>query len=250
MAVQAFFSSGVLTVHSGNATPDAPEYADDAVGDPSAPMECANNLKQIAIAFHALDAGACSDDICGQNSPVTHAGWGLWEVVSSGHGSSAGGDFGHADMLFGAADHPPLSEDLEIAWLEIAWVSGDGGTRDHGSDVVPITNLTGVNGPSGDHGTSILEFSVENFPNNSPDVALDGFGIDRGHMAGSFELTFATQTTSPQRGGNAVATESLEIAHEGFQEEPEAVTWTAIAMAESGGNMGSYGDYFLYDLIV
>jgi hypothetical protein len=245
MAVQAFFSSGVLTVHSGNAAPDVPEYADDAVGDPSAPMECANNLKQIAIAFHALDAGACSADICGQNSPVTHAGWGPWEVVSSGHGSSAGGDFGHADMLFGAADDPPLSEHLEIAW-----VAGDGGTRDHGNDVVLITNLTGVYGPSGDHGTSILEFSVENFPNNAPDPAPDGFGIDRGHMAGSFELTFATQTTSPQRGGNAVATESLEIAHEGFEGEPEAVTGTAIAMAESGGNMGSYSDYSLYDLIV
>lgn len=82
MAVQAFFNSGVLTVHSGNATPDVPEYADDAVGDPGAPMESANNLKQIAIAIHALDAGECSVDICGQNSPsaspepVTHAGWG------------------------------------------------------------------------------------------------------------------------------------------------------------------------------
>ena len=65
-------------------------------------------------------------------------------------------------------DHPPLSEDLEIAW-----VSGDGGTRDHGNDVVLITNLTGVDG-HGDHGASIIEFSVENFPNNSPDPAPDG----------------------------------------------------------------------------
>jgi hypothetical protein len=314
MAVQAFFNSGVLTVHSGNATPDVPESADDAVGGPSAPMDSANNLKQIAIAVHVLDAGECSVDICGQNSPVTHAGWGPWEVVLSGHSSSAantgyvnpssfqivsagadagsrlfvgnlamhseaisepvqkgawiadvtyepaamlhsrenagGGDFGHADILFGAADHPPLSEDLEIAWLEIGWVSGDGGTRDHGNDVVPITNLTGVDVLHGDHGTSILEFSVENFPNNSPDPALGGFGIDRGHMAGSFELTFATQTTFPQRDGNAVATESLEIAHEGFQGESEAVTWTAIAMAESGGSVESYSDYSLYDLIV
>lgn len=159
--------------------------------------------------------------------------------------NAGGGDFGHADMLFGAADHPPLSEDLEIAW-----VSGDGGTRDHGNDVVPITDLTGVNGLDGDHGTSILEFSVENFPNNSQDPAPDGFGIDRDHMAGSFQLTFAAQTTCPQRGGNAVATESLEIAHEGFQAESEAVTWTAIAMAESDGSVGSYGDYSLYDFIV
>src|SRR5262245_15753253 len=89
MAVQAFFNSGVLTVHSGHATPDVPESADDAVGDPSAPMDSANNVRRIAIAFHAPDAGACSVDICRQNSPVTHAGWGPWEVVLSGHGSSA-----------------------------------------------------------------------------------------------------------------------------------------------------------------
>jgi hypothetical protein len=164
-------------------------------------------------------------------------------------------------VLFGAADNnPPLSEDLGIAW-----VSGDGGTRDHGNDVVLITNLTGVNGLYGDHGSSILEFSVENLPNNSPDHAPHGFGIDRGHMARSFEVTFPTQTTFPQRDGNAVATESLEIAHEGeatkLPMHPEttissapspdqAVTWTAIAMAESGGSVGSYSDYSLYDLIV
>jgi hypothetical protein len=47
--------------------------------------ESANNLKQIVLAVHALDAGECSLDICAQNSPpaspepVTHAGWGPWE---------------------------------------------------------------------------------------------------------------------------------------------------------------------------
>jgi hypothetical protein len=66
------------------------------------------------------------------SEPVTHAGWGPWE------------------------DNPSLNEDLGIAW-----VSGDGGTRNLGNDAVFITNLTG-----GDHGSSILEFSVENFPNN------------------------------------------------------------------------------------
>ena len=265
------------------------ENADSVTGagDSSAPMDSANNLKQIAIALHALDAGECNVDICAQNSPpaspepVTYTGWGSWEVVLGGHSSSpantgyvtpssfqivsagadaGGGDFGHADVLFGAADNPPLSEDLGIAW-----VSGDGGTRDHGNDVVLITNLTGVHGLYGDHGSSILEFSVENLPNNSPDPAPHGFGIDRGHMASSFELTFATQTTFPQRDRNAVAPESLEIAHEGeatkLPMHPEttissapspdqAVTWTAIAMAESGGSVGSYSDYSLYDLIV
>ena len=66
------------------------------------------------------------------SEPVTHAGWGPWE------------------------DNPSLSEDLGIAW-----VSGDGGTRSLGNDAVFITNLIGD-----DHGSSILEFSVKNFPND------------------------------------------------------------------------------------
>src|SRR6476620_1418146 len=66
------------------------------------------------------------------SEPVTHAGWGPVE------------------------DSPSLNENLGIAW-----VSGGGGTRNLGNDAVFITNLTG-----GDHGSSILEFSVENFPNN------------------------------------------------------------------------------------
>jgi hypothetical protein len=45
MAVPAFFKRGASTARSGNAAPDVPEYADDAVGDPSAPMDSANNLK-------------------------------------------------------------------------------------------------------------------------------------------------------------------------------------------------------------
>jgi hypothetical protein len=257
--------------------------------------ESANNLKQIVLAVHALDAGECSLDICAQNSPpaspepVTHAGWGPWE------------------------DNPSLSEDLGIAW-----VSGDGGTRGPGNDTVLIHNLTGVNGPpaqlgpvpfgeeatlgslpvpgpaspepvthtgghfelvleghsdanlvfdstgggrstvllpyieqhggeaddggfvidwtTGDgpkggdtvgvlaiitpteYGGSVLEFSVENFPNNSPGpTPVAGFGLDRGHMGSSFDLVFVAQTIFPQRDGNAVATETLVIAHEGFQ---------------------------------
>jgi serralysin len=98
MAVRAFFNRGVLTVRSGNAAPDVPEYADDAVGDPSAPMESANNLKQIAI-----------------------------------HENAGSGNFGHADVLLGAADRP-----------------------------------------YGDHGTSILEFSVENFPSMGDGNFVEG----------------------------------------------------------------------------
>ena len=48
-----------------------PENADSVTGagDPSAPMDSGNNLKQLGIALHALDAGDCSVDICAQNSP-------------------------------------------------------------------------------------------------------------------------------------------------------------------------------------
>jgi hypothetical protein len=37
-------------------------------------------------------------------------------------------------------------------------------------------------------GTSVLEFAVENFPNNSSgDGSFHGYGLDRGHMARSFD---------------------------------------------------------------
>src|SRR5262245_18969966 len=114
---------------------------------------------------------------------------------------------------------------------------------------------------------SILEFSVENHPNNpvSPgelqeciitksmdaleindevlvfsheegandsiwiDIGAPIVGIGYGNpssfqinsagaddMGRSFDIIFAAQTAFPQRDGNSVATESLEIAHEGF----------------------------------
>src|SRR5262249_12661538 len=183
MAVQAFFYGGVLTVHSGNAAPDVWEHADDAVGDPSAPMDSANNLKQIAIALHALDAGEYSVDICAQNSPpatrepVTHAGWGPWEVVLSDHSSSAantgyvnptsfqivsaGADAGSRLFVGNLAMHSEaISEPVKkSAWIADVTYEPAAGQLLHSRE----------NAGSSDHGTSILEFSVENFPNNSPD---------------------------------------------------------------------------------
>jgi hypothetical protein len=104
-----------------------------------------NNLKQIAVAFHALDAGECSVDICAQNSPLT---------------SSASGE------------------------------------------------------------------------------SVYGFGLDRGHMGSSFDLVFPTQTAFPQRESNAVATESLEIAHEGFLGDSKGViNW----FSGDGGTIGDPG---------
>src|SRR5262249_15366274 len=187
MAVRAFFSSGVLTVRSGHAAPDVLEYADDAVGDPSAPMESANNLKQIAIAFHALDAGACSVDICGQNSPVTHAGWGPWEVVLSGLGSSAA-NTGYVNpssfqIVAAGADagsrlsvgtSPINAESVTAPAQRGAWpadVTYEPAAMPHspenagGGDFGHADMLSGAADRfHGDPGTNILEFSVENLP--------------------------------------------------------------------------------------
>jgi hypothetical protein len=45
-------------------------------------------------------------------------------------------------------------------------------------------------GPSTSGGQSLLEFSVENFPNNtSGDGSTNGFGLDRGHLSRSFDRT-------------------------------------------------------------
>jgi hypothetical protein len=124
--------------------------------------------------------------------------------------------------------------------------------------------------------------------NNLKQIALAVHALDAGDpssfqinsagaddMGRSFDLIFPTQTAFEQREGNAVATESLEIAHEGFLHgrddgwthlvkidlteptAPEAAnthgallfsfssepTWTAIAMAESGGNTDAHAPH-------
>ena len=58
------------SISSGQANGSS-ENADSVTGagDPSAPMDSGNNLKQLGIALHALDAGECSVDICAKNSP-------------------------------------------------------------------------------------------------------------------------------------------------------------------------------------
>jgi prepilin-type processing-associated H-X9-DG protein len=152
---------------------------DHMVGDPSAPMmDSANNLEQIAIAIHALDAGECSVDICAKNSPsaspepVTHTGWGPWEVVLGG---------------------PILS---------------------------PANTGYG----------------------NPPSVQINSLGAD--DMGRSFDLIFPTQTAFPKREGNAVATESLEIAHEGFLDGRDD-GWCMAVEIDSPESV-----HALYDLVV
>jgi hypothetical protein len=191
LAVQAFFIHGVLcaipdTSDVGTHTGWGPWEA--VLGGPlkNTGYENPSSFQIISVGADGgsrLFVGNLAMHSEATSEPVQKGAW-IADVTYE----PAASLLGYADVLFGVADNPPLSKDLGIAW-----VSGD----DHGHH-------------------SILEFSIENFPKNSPDPEPHGFGIDRGHMASSFELTFATQTTFPQRDGNAVATESLEIAHEGF----------------------------------
>ena len=66
-------------------------------------------------------------------------------------------------------------------------------------------------------GVSVLEFSVENVPNNSPSpapgesISFQGFGIDRGHMGGSSPLVFPTQTAFPEVSGWNIEQDVIEL---------------------------------------
>jgi hypothetical protein len=61
-------------------------------------------------------------------------------------------------------------------------------------------------------------FKLTESRTDNPDVSefVDDVVGPSASPAGSFDLVFATQTAFPQRESNAVATERLEIAHEGF----------------------------------
>ena len=96
------------------------------------------------------------------NEPVSFSGRGGGQFYSRENAGSGG--FGHGDLLFGA-DSPSLSKDDGIAW-----VSGQGGVRG---------------------GTSILEFAVENVPNNA------------GHSPAFMpEIDDQVLLFSPEAGGN------------------------------------------------
>jgi hypothetical protein len=119
-----FDCSEIVQWASGPAVQTGAWVADVTYERAASQLESANNLKQLVLAVHALDASDCSVDICAQNSS------------------------------------PSASP--------------------------------------------------------APGESVHGFGLDRGHMGSSFDLVFPPQTAFPQRESNAVGTESLKIAHEGF----------------------------------
>jgi Lysozyme like domain len=236
-----FDCSGMMQWASGPAVQTGAWVA-DVTYERAARPECTNNLKQIGLGIHAFDAGECNVDICAQNSPPASPapdnsrGYtaGHFALELEGHNASPPVDYGTGSFTIANLGNPATidaslvfdSTGGDRSTVLLPYIEQHGGEADDGGFVIDWTTGDGPKGgdtvgviaiitPT-EHGSSILEFSVENFPNNSPNPAPDGFGIDRGHMASSFELTFATQTTFPQRDGNAVATESLEIAHEGF----------------------------------
>jgi hypothetical protein len=144
--IDSFKPAESLTEHD---SPVVPEFVDEAVGgDASRQLgRFVRNVPENDMDLNEVDAG-------GQCYSRENAG---------------SGDFGHGDLLFGA-DSPPLSEDPGIAW-----VSGHGGTRGliptDGVLVFELATGGGSQGVSLDVrpsvlGSSILEFSVENHPNN------------------------------------------------------------------------------------
>ena len=271
--------------------------------------ESANNLKQIVLAVHAVDAGECSVDICAQNSPpaspepVTYAGWGPWEVntgypnpssfqiisagkdeagsrtahsgsnqlgmgdgsvrladasdlfvfdgnsqpigdqnstppvthtgghfelVLDGHNASPPVDYGTGSFIIQNVSDPATidaslvfdSTGGDRSTVLLPYLEQRGGEADDGGFVIDWTTGDGPKGgdtvgviaiitPT-EHGSSILEFSVENFP------------------------------AFPQPENNAVATESLEIAHEGFLGDSKGViNW----FSGDGGTISDPGTF-------
>jgi hypothetical protein len=88
----------------------------------------------------------------------------------------------------------------------VNWTSGDGSKGWDSVGVIAIIT------PAEHEGHSVLEFSVENFPNNSPSpTPVAGFGIDHGHMGRSFDLVFPTQTAFPEVSGLKIEQDVIEF---------------------------------------
>jgi hypothetical protein len=215
-----------------------PENADSVTGagDPSAPMDSGNNLKQLGIALHALDAGDCSVDICAQNSPSASPapdnsrGYtaGHFALELEGHNASPTVDYGTGSFIIQNVSDPATidaslvfdSTGGDRSTVLLPYLEQRGGEADDGGFVIDWTTGDGPKGgdtvgviaiitPT-EHGSSILEFSVENFP------------------------------AFPQPENNAVATESLEIAHEGFLGDSKGViNW----FSGDGGTISDLGTF-------
>jgi hypothetical protein len=150
----------------------------------------ANNLKQIVLAVHALDAGECSVDICAQNSPPASPapdnsrGYtaGHFALELEGHNASPPVDYGTGSFIIQNVSDPATidaslvfdSTGGDRSTVLLPYLEQRGGEADDGGFVIDWTTGDGPKGgdtvgviaiitPT-EHGSSILEFSVENFP--------------------------------------------------------------------------------------
>ena len=206
------------------------------------------------LALHALDAGYCSVDICAQNSPSASPapdnsrGYtaGHFALELEGHNASPTVDYGTGSFIIANVGDPapvdygtgsfiiqnvsdPATIDASLVFdstggdrstVLLPYLEQRGGEADDGGFVIDWTTGDGPKGgdtvgviaiitPT-EQGSSILEFSVENFP------------------------------AFPQPENNAVATESLEIAHEGFLGDSKGViNW----FSGDGGTISDAGTF-------
>ena len=250
-----FDCSEIVQWASGPAVQTGAWVADVTYERAASQLESANNLKQIVLAVHALDAGECSVDICAQNSPSaspapdnSSRGYtaGHFALELEGHNASPTVDYGTGSFIIANVSSPapvdygtgsfiiqnvsdPATIDASLVFdstggdrstVLLPYLEQRGGEADDGGFVIDWTTGDGPKGgdtvgviaiitPT-EHGSSILEFSVENFP------------------------------AFPQPENNAVATESLEIAHEGFLGDSKGViNW----FSGDGGTISDPGTF-------
>jgi hypothetical protein len=231
-----FDCSEIVQWASGPAVQTGAWIADVTYERAAGQPESANNLKQIVLAVHALDAGECSVDICAQNSPSASPapdnsrGYtaGHFALELEGHNASPTVDYGTGSFIIQNVSDPATidaslvfdSTGGDRSTVLLPYLEQRGGEADDGGFVIDWTTGDGPKGgdtvgviaiitPT-EHGSSILEFSVENFP------------------------------AFPQPENNAVATESLEIAHEGFLGDSKGViNW----FSGDGGTISDPGTF-------
>ena len=221
---------------TGNDNPDVLIFVDDVVGGDASRQLGRFTLSVPDMELNEVDVGhadllfsenapggaGCSAYICGQNSPqvspepVTYTG-GHFELVLEGHSDanlvfdSTGG--GRSTLLPYLEQHGGEADD---GGFVIDWTTGDGPKGGDTVGVIAIITPT-------EYGGSVLEFSVENFPNNSQsgpgNERLAGFcatgqtrgdGSDLGIIVnwtsgdGSSHDAFPTETIHPMESVHAL----------------------------------------------
>jgi hypothetical protein len=223
MPDQPFLINDMITVHSGDAVPDVAEYVDDVVGGDAS--------RQLGRFTHSVSENAEGDTSILEFSV---------ENFPNGSSHGYGLDRGHMARSFDVIHTSSENDDDGLAMGASAAILAQ--SADTKPDNPSLT-FTSDDGPQ--QMESILEFSVENFPNHhGQSLGDEGPSAGMDDMGSSFDLVFPTQTALSQRGSNAVATESLEIAHEGLLGDHDD-GWCMAVEIDSPESVRA-----LYDLVV